>query len=186
MKEARLGPPAIIVVGEVVKLREKTELVRVQAALRQAHRGHPFPDQASVFVEMLIDRGASPIEFPSIDVVPPTSWAELDSALDAVETYQWVIFTSANAVRFFFERLRSRGTDLRVLKGVNICAVGPKTAEALEQHGLKADLIPAEFKAEGVLTAPRRGQVKGLRFLIPRAKVAREIIRRSSGNWAPR
>ncbi|MEK6698398.1 MAG: uroporphyrinogen-III C-methyltransferase [Nitrospirota bacterium] len=176
VKEARLGPPAIIVVGEVVKLRKKLNWYEAKPLFGKRIVVTRSRDQASVFVEMLIDRGASPIEFPSIDVVPPTSWAELDSALDVVETYQWVIFTSANAVRFFFERLRSRGTDLRILKGVNICAVGPKTAEALEQHGLKADLIPAEFKAEGVLAALGGVQVKGRRFLIPRAKVAREII----------
>jgi uroporphyrinogen III methyltransferase/synthase len=176
VKEARLGPPAIIVVGEVVKLREKLNWYEAKPLFGKRIVVTRSRDQASVFAEMLIDRGASPIEFPSIDVVPPASWAELDSALDVVETYQWVIFTSANAVRFFFERLRSRGTDLRVLKGVNICAVGPKTAEALEHHGLKADLIPAEFKAEGVLAALGGVQVKGRRFLIPRAKVARELI----------
>ncbi len=176
VRQAQLGPPAIIVVGEVVKLREKLNWYEAKPLFGKRIVVTRSRDQASVFAEMLIDRGASPIEFPSIDVVPPASWAELDSALDAVETYQWVIFTSANAVRFFFERLRSRGRDLRVLKGVNICAVGPKTAEALEQHGLKADLIPSEFKAEGVLAALGGVQVKGLRFLIPRAKVAREII----------
>jgi uroporphyrinogen III methyltransferase/synthase len=176
VKEARLGPPAIIVVGEVVKLREKLNWYEAKPLFGKRIVVTRSRDQASVFAEMLIDRGASPIEFPSIDVVPPASWAELDTALDTVETYQWVIFTSANAVRFFFERLRSRGTDLRILKGVNICAVGPKTAEALEQHGLKADLIPTEFKAEGVLAALGGVQVKGRRFLIPRAKVARELI----------
>jgi uroporphyrinogen III methyltransferase/synthase len=176
VKEARLGPPAIIVVGEVVKLREKLNWYEAKPLFGKRIVVTRSRDQASVFAEMLIDRGASPIEFPSIDVVPPASWAELDTALDTVETYQWVIFTSANAVRFFFERLRSRGTDLRILKGVNICAVGPKTAEALERHGLKADLIPTEFKAEGVLAALGGVQVKGRRFLIPRAKVARELI----------
>jgi len=74
------------------------------------------------------------------------------------------------------ERLRGLGKDLRMLKGVQICAVGPKTAEALEARGLRADLIPAEFKAEGVLAALGGVKVKGLKVLIPRAKAAREII----------
>ena len=125
---------------------------------------------------MLIDRGATPIEFPSIDVVPPCDWSELDAALDSLDTYHWIIFTSANAIKFFFERLRSRGMDIRSLHANKICVVGPKTAEALEQYSLKADLIPAEFKAEGVLAALGGEQVKGKKFLIPRAKVARELI----------
>jgi uroporphyrinogen III methyltransferase/synthase len=133
-------------------------------------------DQASVFAEKLIDLGATTVEFPTIDVVPPSSWDELDSAIGKLETFDWLILTSANAVRFFMERLRSVGKDIRMLKGVNICVVGPKTAESLEQYGLKADLIPAEFKAEGVLAALGGVRVKGQKFLIPRAKVAREVI----------
>ncbi len=173
---AKLGPPAIIVVGEVVALRDKLNWYESKPLFGRRIVVTRSRDQASVFAEMLIDRGATPIEFPSIDVVPPASWAELDAALDALTSYQWVIFTSANAVRFFFERLRSRGMDIRALRGNSICVVGPKTAEALERFSLKADLVPAEFKAEGVLAALGGVRVKGMRFLIPRAKVARELI----------
>ena len=100
----------------------------------------------------------------------------MDGAIKQVETYHWVVFTSANSVKYFMERLRAHGKDLRVLKGVNICTVGPKTAEALEQHGLRTDLIPAEFKAEGVLAALGGVNVKGKKILVPRAKVAREVL----------
>jgi len=176
VKDAKLGPPAIIVVGDVVKLREKLNWYESKPLFGRRVVVTRSRDQASVFAEMLIDRGATTIEFPTIDVVPPASWDELDRALQAIETFQWLIFTSANAVRFFMERLRALGKDLRILKGVNICTVGPKTAEALETYGLRADLIPAEFKAEGVLAALGGVEVKGRKFLIPRAKVAREII----------
>jgi uroporphyrinogen III methyltransferase/synthase len=125
---------------------------------------------------MLIDRGATTLEFPTIEVVPPESWDELDNAIREVETYRWIIFTSANAIRFFMERLRALDRDLRTLKGVGICVVGPKTAETLASYGIRADLVPAEFKAEGVLAALGGEQVKGMKFLIPRAKVARELI----------
>jgi uroporphyrinogen III methyltransferase/synthase len=176
VREAKLGPPAIIVVGEVVRLRQKLNWYESKPLFGKRVVVTRSRGQASAFAEMLIDRGATTIEFPTIDVVPPATWAELDHAIDAIESYQWVIFTSANAVRFFFERLRGRGMDIRLLKGVKICAVGPKTAESIEQHGLRADLIPAEFKAEGVLAALGGTNVKGQKFLIPRAKKAREII----------
>jgi uroporphyrinogen III methyltransferase/synthase len=175
-KDAKFRPPVIIVVGEVVRLREKLNWYESKPLFGKRIVVTRSRNQASVFAEMLIDQGATTIEFPTIDVVPPTSWAELDDALGAIETYQWIIFTSANAIKYFMERLRSLGKDLRILKGVQICVIGPKTAEALEQYGLRADLIPAEFKAEGVLAALGGAEVKGRKFLIPRAKLAREII----------
>ena len=174
--EAKLGPPAIIVVGEVVRLRQKLNWYESKPFFGKRIIVTRSRDQASAFAEMLIDRGATAIEFPTIDVVPPASWDELDSAVGSIETFNWLIFTSANAVKFFMERLRNLGKDLRILKGVNICTVGPKTSEALESYGLRSDLIPAEFKAEGVLDALGGVNVRGLKFLIPRAKIAREII----------
>lgn len=176
VKEAKLGPPAIIVVGEVVKLRQKLNWYESKPLFGKRIVVTRSRDQASAFAEMLIDRGATTIELPTIDVVPPASWDELDAALHAVESFDWIIFTSANAVRFFMERLRALGKDVRMLKGVRICTVGPKTAESLEPFGLRADLIPAEFKAEGVLAALGSTDVKGKKFLVPRAKAAREII----------
>jgi uroporphyrinogen III methyltransferase / synthase len=175
-QEAKLGPPAIIVVGEVVRLRQKLNWYESKPLFGKRIVVTRSRDQASAFAEMLIDRGATTIEFPTIDVVPPSNWNELDSAIHAIEAYDWIIFTSANAIRFFMERLRALNKDLRMLKGVSICVVGPKTAEALESHGLRADLVPSDFKAEGVLAALGNEQVKGKKFLIPRAKVAREII----------
>ncbi len=176
VRAAKLGPPAIIVVGEVVKLREKLNWFESKPLFGKRIVVTRSRDQASVFAEMLINAGATTIEFPTIDVVPPASWEELDRAIAEIEGYQWIIFTSANAIRFFMERLKALGRDLRMLKGVNICVVGPKTAEALQTYGLKPDLIPSEFKAEGVLAALGGTKVRGQRFLIPRAKVAREII----------
>ena len=176
VKEAKLGPPAIIVVGEVVRLRQKLNWFESKPFFGRRIIVTRSRDQSSVFTEMLIDRGAMTIEFPTIEVVPPGSWDELDSAIQTVESFSWLIFSSANAVRFFMDRLRSLNKDLRILKGVNICTVGPKTAESLESYGLRADLIPTEFKAEGVIDAIGSVNLRGLKILIPRAKVGREIL----------
>ncbi len=176
VKDARLGPPAIVIVGEVVNLRDKLNWYESKPFFGKRIVVTRSRDQASVFAEKLIDLGATPIEFPSIDVVPPSNWDELDGAINDLASFQWIVFTSANAVRFFFQRLRELGKDVRSLNGLRICAVGPKTAESLEAFSLRADLIPEEFKAEGVLAALGGTSVKGVRFLIPRAKVARELI----------
>ncbi len=176
VREAKLGAPAIIVVGDVVRLREKLNWYESKPFFGKRIVVTRSRDQASVFAEKLIDLGATTIEFPTIDVVPPSSWDELDGSIHSIESYNWIIFTSANAVKFFMDRLRGLGKDLRMLKGISLCTVGPKTAEALESYGLRADLVPTEFKAEGVLAALGGVAVKGLKFLIPRAKVAREII----------
>jgi uroporphyrinogen III methyltransferase/synthase len=176
VREAKLGPPAIIVVGEVVRLRQKLNWYESKPFYGKRIIVTRSRDQSSVFAEMLIDRGATTIEFPTIDVVPPESWDELDSAIQTVESFRWLLFTSANAVKFFMERLRSLNKDLRILKGVNICTVGPKTSESLESYGLRADLIPAEFKAEGIIDALGSVNLRGLKILIPRAKIAREIL----------
>jgi uroporphyrinogen III methyltransferase/synthase len=175
-QDAQFRPPVIIVVGEVVRLREKLNWYESKPLFGKRIVVTRSRNQASVFAEKLIDQGATTIEFPTIDVVPPSSWEELDEALGHIETYQWIIFTSANAIKYFMDRLRGLGKDLRMLKGVRICVIGPKTAETLEQYGLRADLVPAEFKAEGVLAALGGVGVKGQKFLIPRAKLAREII----------
>lgn len=176
VKEARLGPPAIIVVGDVVRLRDKLNWYESKPLFGRRIVVTRSRDQASVFAELLIGLGATTIEFPAIEVVPPSSWEELDRAIDEIESFNWLILTSANAVRFFFDRLRERGRDVRLLKGVMICAVGPKTAEAIGTYGMRADLVPSEFKAEGVLDALGGKRVRGQKFLIPRAKVARELI----------
>lgn len=133
-------------------------------------------DQADECIRLLAERGATAIEFPTIEVIPPQSWSDLDQALNEIETFHWIIFSSANAVRFFMERLQALGKDVRILDGIRICAVGPKTAASLKVFGLEPTLLPAEFKAEGVLAALDTEKVQGLRFLIPRAKEAREVI----------
>lgn len=123
--------------------------------------------------------GAEIIEFPTIDIVPPENYEELDESIDKITTYNWMIFTSRNGVKYFFKRFLDKDMDIRELKGIKICAIGTKTAEELKHYGLKVDLVPDEFRAEGLIQSVQDfegSKLKGLRFLLPRAEKAREIF----------
>ena len=162
-------------VGEVVSLRreinwfDKLPLVGSKVVVTRA-RG-----QAERLSSALRVLGANVIELPTIEIRPPQDWAPLDQAIAELEQYDWIIFTSANGVRHFVDRLDAGGRDLRCLKA-KICAIGPATAERLESLHLKVDLMPSEYVAESVLEAFGEQDLTGRRILLPRAAVARDLI----------
>ena len=168
-----------MVVGEVVKLRETLNWYEKKPLFGQrilATREH-----AEGF-ELLEDLGAEIISFPTIEIVPPESYDTLDQAIASVESYDWLIFTSRNGVKYFFKRFFEKDSDIRDLKGIKICAIGTKTAAEVNTYGIKVDLVPDEFRAEGLVELFEKFQgskgkgLKGLRFLLPRAEKAREIF----------
>jgi uroporphyrinogen III methyltransferase/synthase len=182
IKENDIRPPAVMVVGEVVKLREvlnwyeKKPLFGRRILITREH---------SEGYEALEELGAEIIEFRTIEIVPPEDWTEMDNAIEKIGSYNWMILTSANGVKFFFRRLFEKEKDIRDLKGIKICAVGSKTAAAINKFGIKVDLIPEEFNAEGLISAivqkcksdeAKTSALQGVRFLLPRAEVAREIL----------
>lgn len=175
-RERNFKPPVVVVVGEVVCLRERLNWFETKPLFGKRIVITRTREQAGEFAELLACYGAEPIEFPTIEVVPPDSWVELDRAIEGIEGYNWLIFTSVNGVRFFMERLKLLGKDVRDLKGIKICAIGPKTAEKVESFNIKADLMPEEYKAEGVVEALGEREIKGKRFLLPRALEAREVL----------
>jgi uroporphyrinogen III methyltransferase/synthase len=132
-------------------------------------------EQAGRLAEMLRAQGAYVIELPTIEIRPPEDWGPLDSAIEELESYDWIIFTSANGVRFFTERLDASDKDLRRLRA-KVCAIGPATAQILQALHIKVDLMPEEYVAESVLEAFRPLDLEGKRILLPRAKVARDVI----------
>jgi uroporphyrinogen III methyltransferase / synthase len=132
--------------------------------------------QAADFIDCLAAAGADVVPCPSIEIVPPPSWAPLDDAIARIEQFDWVVFTSTNGVAVFFERLKAGGRDVRVLHRTRLAAVGPQTARALEERGLRVDVVPDEFRAEGVAEDMRRKGIAGARILLPRAAEAREIL----------
>jgi uroporphyrinogen III methyltransferase/synthase len=132
-------------------------------------------EQAEKFASGLAEMGAEVIEFPVIKFVPPESLEELDRAVFELDSYNWIIFTSANGVEFFWKRVEATGKDSEAFSGIKICAVGPATAAALEARGLRAELVPEKHVAEGILE--RLGEkLEGQRFLLPTADIARDTL----------
>jgi len=132
--------------------------------------------QADDLAQLLIKEGATPIHFPTIKIVPPLSWRELDKAIKKLDDYDWLIFTSANGVAYFFERLSAKGKDIRDLKGIKICCIGPATARQVQDKGIRVDLIPGEFISEGILKSFARKKLKGKKILLARAAEARDVL----------
>lgn len=131
--------------------------------------------QADDLVTRLELLGARAYAVPSIELRPPASFEVLDRALDDPAAFDWLVFTSANAVDPFWSRLKARGRDVRRLSRVRVATIGPATATAVERIGLVPDLVPAEYVAEALLEA-LPGDVSGQRFLIPRAAEARDVL----------
>jgi len=180
VKERDIRPPAVMVVGDVVKLREELNWYELKPLF--GVRIMVTREDATPY-ERLQDLGAEVVAFPTIKVVPPSSWEDLDKAINAISdgsrVPDWLVFTSANGVRFFFGRLMELGRDIRDLKGIKICTVGSKTAASVEERGIRVDMVPARFNAEGLVGEFRtlhKGSLEGIRFLLPRAEVAREVF----------
>jgi uroporphyrinogen III methyltransferase/synthase len=133
-------------------------------------------DQAAVFATSLVDLGAEVIEFPTIEIVPPLRWKELDQAIDQLESYDWLIFTSANGVNFFWQRLSEKGKDRRLPPSLKVCAIGPATAYQLREKGIEVDYTPKEFVAEAILKGFDKMMLQGKRILLARAKEARDVL----------
>ena len=185
VRENHIRPPAVMVVGDVVNLREKLRWYEKKPLFGRrilVTRGH------SGGFEPLGELGAEIIEFHTISIVPPADLSGLDNAIDRADSYDWLIFTSANGVKFFFKRFFERDRDIRDLKGVKICAVGPRTASEIWRYGIRTDMVPERFNAEGLTAAfmkdaaarqagtEGKRDLKGIRMLLPRAESAREVF----------
>jgi uroporphyrinogen III methyltransferase/synthase len=136
-------------------------------------------EQAAELVEALEALGAETIEAPMIRIAPPEDPAPLERACSEAGTFDWIVFASTNAVDAFMARLLATPQDVRALYGARLCAVGPATSARLAEYSLKVDAQPAEYRGEGVAAElVRRGSLKGLRVLLPRADVGRDVIAR--------
>ena len=165
VEEARLKSPAIIVVGEVNRLREQLRWFDTKPLFRKRILVTRARAQASDFADLLEANGAEVIQFPTIKI-QPIEGANIPSP----NVYDWVIFTSVNAVEIFYERLRENGKDARALGGSSICAVGAKTVETLNRIGIHPDFVPSHSRGSAIAT--EIGDVSGKKILLPRAKIA--------------
>ena len=173
--EVKMKPPATIVIGGVVELREKLGWYERLPLYGRTVVVTRAAEQAGGLAARLRQLGARVIEWPTIAIGPAASYAALDGAIARLESYDWLIFTSVNGVRCFVERLDGSQRDWRALRG-RLCAIGPATRRALEQLHLKVDVTPAEYVAESLLEAFSKDDLTGKRVLLPRAAVARDVI----------
>lgn len=173
MKEAGVASPAMIYIGGVANLSsqlnwfEKLPLHGVRIAILRPKA------QSDAMLQHLRALGAEPIEYPVIEITPPSSYEALDQAIESLPQYDWLLFTSANGVDAFRERLHKSPYDVRRIRA-KIAAIGPATKAAIEAMSLKVDLCPPEYVAESLATAMQGESLEGKRILLPQAAVARD------------
>jgi uroporphyrinogen III methyltransferase / synthase len=174
--EQGFKPPSLLIVGEVVCLRDELNWFEKLPLLGRGVVVTRAREQASGLLRNLTDLGACCFEFPTIEIRPLKDYAPLSRAISNLAAYDWLIFTSVNGVLFFWRRLREMGLDARALGGRKVAAIGPATAAALEERGIMADFIPDKYVAESVVDGLLKLGVKNKKVLIPRARVAREVL----------
>lgn len=172
----KITPPGIIVVGNVISLRDelnwfehKTLFGKRIAVTRSQHQSHKFG-------ELLLDRGAEPVYLPTIEIEPIVPNKRLRSAIDRISSFDSVIFTSVNAASIFFAHMRGAGRDARALSGITVIAIGSATSAQLAVYGIGADLVPQTYTSEGVISVLEGLGTANKNFLLPRAEQARDVI----------
>ena len=178
-KAGGIEAPAVVVVGEVVGLREELNWFERLPLFGKRIVNTRAKEQAGTLTEAIEELGAKAVEIPAIEIRDPQSWVPLDEAIQRLEEFDYLIFTSANGVKKFLGRLHACGRDVRDLKGLQIGAIGPGTASELAATGIRADFLPEEYRAEGLIECIQGIDIRGKKFLIPRAKIARDILPRT-------
>jgi uroporphyrinogen III methyltransferase/synthase len=175
IEQKAMRPPATIIVGEVTRLHEKLGWYERLPLFGKRIVVTRAKGQAEALSARLRALGADVIELPTIEIRPAADYEPLDRAIASLSCYDWLIFTSANGVRFILERLDRSAADLRSLRA-RICAIGPATRAAIEALHLKVDLMGKEYVAEGLVEAFSAYDLSGKRVLLPRAAVARDLV----------
>jgi uroporphyrinogen III methyltransferase/synthase len=175
-KRQSFKAPSLLVVGEVVQLRERLNWFEKRPLLGKGVVVTRSREQASDLVRLLEDMGACTWEYPTIDVAPLADTAPVREAAANLACFDWLVFTSANGVKYFWHELSAMNLDARALGAAKVAAIGPATAQALADRGIKADFVPEKFIAESVVEGLLALQIGGKKVLIPRASQAREVL----------
>lgn len=174
--QARDAQAGLLIIGPVTRLREHLRWFDDRPLFGRRIVVTRSTEQAGEFLEMLEDLGAEAIPAPTVRILPPEDTRSLESACAEAGSYDWIVFTSANAVDCFMRCLVSV-SDVRELKGVRICTIGPSPASRLAKYGIRVDLTPAEFRTETLVEAMRtQAPVQNARVLLPRSDIARELL----------
>jgi uroporphyrinogen III methyltransferase/synthase len=177
VKRAEDRRPAILVVGRVTALREHLRWFDARPLFGKRILVTRPKAQAADLVNRLEAMGGEAIEAPMIRVVPPEDFGALDAACERAGDFDWIVFSSVNAVDAFIERLLAGPRDLRALKGVKLCVVGPSTGERLARYGLKVDVTPEEYRADAVVPAMAAlGALERQKVLLPHGDIGREVV----------
>lgn len=176
VQQAKLKSPSIIIIGHVVSLRnelawfDKRPLFGKRIVVTRARA------QASDLVSKLSRLGADCIEIPTIRIAEPEDTAPLKASIENIRNYDWLVFTSVNGVKFFFDTLFDMGKDVRVLGHLKFACIGPVTKERLKDYGIISDILPETYRAESVIDAFSSVEIENKKILLPRAKQARTIL----------
>ena len=177
-RKARLRPPAVIIIGEVAKLRhtnswfESLPLVGKTVVVTRAR------EQARPLIDLLEQAGAEVIPFPTIEIMEPKSFTQMDAKINRLKEYDYLVFTSANGVKGFIARMRRLHKDLRCLHGITIAALGEMTAKVLREHLLSPKIIPRTFTSKHLASEFRKEKVEGKKVLLMRSEIANDLLPR--------
>jgi uroporphyrinogen III methyltransferase/synthase len=174
--DAGMTAPAVIVIGRVVDMRRDLRWFDLFPLFGKRVLVTRAGSQSGGFERLLIERGAQPVRFSSIEIRPVGEKRQLDRGISSLNNYDSIVFTSVNGVEAFFRRLSEMELDSRALAGLKIGAIGPMTARALRERGIKADYMPEVHTGQGFIRGLRKTATMGKRFLLPRADIADDEI----------
>jgi uroporphyrinogen III methyltransferase / synthase len=177
VREEGLAAPAVIVVSPVVALRDELAWFERRPLFGKRVLVTRPRQQSSEMVHRLIDLGAMPYVLPTVEIREPADWTPVDQAIKSLRQYDWLVFTSANGVTAFLDRIAKLGLDLRTLGNVRIAAIGPKTTDVLRGYHLQPDLVPAKYQSEDLAAALLTALQPGQRVLLARADRGRDVLR---------
>jgi uroporphyrinogen III methyltransferase/synthase len=176
VKQGKVRPPAIIVVGRVVLLREKLRWFDRLPLFGKSIVVTRTRSQASKLSKQLAMLGARVIELPALEIHEIDDMAPLRAAMQRIDSYGWIVFTSQNAVNIFFKHLFAAGKDARCLGGCRVAVIGRATGDELLKYGLRPDVVPQQFVAESLLEALDCENIAGSAVLIPCSEDARDVL----------